>query len=107
MTAEGAYAAHGFVFADRLGGPIDPAADWHEWKALLADAGVRDARVHDGRHTAATLLLAQHVDVRVAQELMGHSSIKVTEGYTHVASKMAREATARMGKRLFGAHGIP
>lgn len=107
MVAEAAYASHGFVFADQLGGPIDPAEDWREWKTLLADAGVRDARVHDGRHTAATLLLAQGVDIRVVQELLGHSSIKVTEGYTHVASKLAREATERMGKRLFGTPGTP
>lgn len=107
MMAEEAYASHGFVFADSVGGPVDPAEDWHEWKAVLAAGGVRDARVHDGRHTAATLLLAQGVDIRVVQELFGHSSIKVTEGYTHVASKMAREATERMGQRLFKSPGTP
>ncbi|WP_320067666.1 site-specific integrase [Micromonospora sp. RTGN7] len=107
MMAESAYAAHGFVFADPLGEPIDPARDWRDWKAVLALAGVRDARVHDGRHTAATLLLAQGVDMRVVQELLGHSTIKVTEGYTHVASKLAREATQRMGRRLFHPPGTP
>ena len=47
----------GWVFAQPTGKPIDPRADYGEWKALLADAGVREARLHDARHTAATFLL--------------------------------------------------
>jgi hypothetical protein len=37
--------------------PLDPLRDYAEWKQLLQDAGVRDARLHDARHTAATVLL--------------------------------------------------
>ena len=107
MMAEGAYANHGLVFAEPDGSPIDPSRDWAEWKGLLAKAGVRDARVHDGRHTAATLLLAQGVDVRVVQEILGHSSVTVTEGYAHVVSAMAREATQRIGSSLLRPPGTP
>ncbi|WP_232234002.1 tyrosine-type recombinase/integrase [Micromonospora chokoriensis] len=107
MMADGAYANHEFVFADQLGEPIDPGRDWREWKAVLAAAGVRDFRVHDTRHAAATLLLAQGVDVRVVQELLGHSTVKVTEGYAHVVSKLARDATERMGRRLLQPPGTP
>ncbi len=39
--------------------------DWEAWKRLLQEAGVRDARLHDARHTAATLLLPQGVAPRV------------------------------------------
>jgi hypothetical protein len=56
------------VFAQPNGRPIQPRHDWEAWKALLASAGVRDARLHDARHTAATLLLEQGVDIRVVQE---------------------------------------
>jgi site-specific recombinase XerD len=42
------------------------------------------------------------VDIRVVQEILGHSSIKVTEGYTHVASKLAMDAVKKMGKTLLG-----
>src|SRR5690606_109815 len=55
MMAGAAYARHDLVFAEPDGSPIDPARDWREWHELLAAAGVRRARVHDGRHTAATL----------------------------------------------------
>lgn len=107
MMAGAAYARHDLVFAEPDGSPIDPARDWREWHELLAAAGVRRARVHDGRHTAATLLLAQGVDVRVVQEILGHSSVTVTEGYAHVVSAMAREATQRMGASLLKKPGTP
>lgn len=47
----------GWMFAQPTGKPIDPRADHREWKALLEAAGVRDARLHDAQHTAATMLL--------------------------------------------------
>jgi integrase len=107
MVAAGAYAQHGFVFATPLGGPVSPEADWSEWKAVLKAADVDDARVHDGRHTAGTLLLAQGTEIRVVQKILGHSSVKVTEGYAHVVDKLAREATERMGKKLLKKRGTP
>lgn len=108
MMAGDAYRDHDLVFARLDGGPIDPSTDWDEWQTLEAAAGVAGQfRVHDGRHFAATFLLAQGVDLRTVQELMGHSSVKVTEGYTHVASEMARDATKRVGEKLFGETGTP
>jgi site-specific recombinase XerD len=56
------------------------------WKAILRQAKVRDARVHDARHTAATLLIEQGVHIRVVQEVLGHTRVTTTEGYTHVAT---------------------
>jgi site-specific recombinase XerD len=79
------------VFAQSSGRPIDPRDDWDGWKALLAAAGVRDARVHDRRHTAGTLLIEQGVHVRTVQEIFGHSDIRLVQRYTHVASPMAED----------------
>lgn len=105
--AESAYAKHGLVFAELDGSPIDPARDWAQWKELLKTAGVRDVRVHDARHTAATLMLAQGVQIEVVQEVLRHSSIVVTRGYQHVASEMAKAATDRMGAALLRKPGTP
>ncbi|MFY1673617.1 tyrosine-type recombinase/integrase [Plantactinospora sp. WMMB334] len=105
--AGAAWLDHGFVFATATGGPISPEADWDEWKALLKAAGVRDARVHDGRHTAATILLALGVPIEVVQELLGHSDIRLTRGYSKVASAMARDATDRIGGALLRKRAAP
>jgi hypothetical protein len=83
------------------GRPIDPRDDSDDWHALLDEAGVRRARVHDGRHTVGTLLIEQGVHVRVVQEILGHSDIRLTQRYTHVASPAAQEAAERIGKALW------
>lgn len=93
---------HDLVFCRPNGRPIDPRKDWDDWKDLLAVAGVRDARVHDGRHTAATILIELGVHVRIVQEILGHSDIRLTQRYTHVASPMAADATQQMGRALWG-----
>jgi hypothetical protein len=44
------------VFTTRRGEPVNPSTDHGHWKRLLADAGLHTARLHDARHTAATVL---------------------------------------------------
>ena len=61
-TASGALAGDlwtekGYVFTSPTGEPLNPNTDYHGWKDLLKAAGVRDGRLHDARHTAATVLL--------------------------------------------------
>ena len=92
----------GFVWCQPTGKPVNPRADWGEWKALLKAAGVRDARLHDARHTAATLLRAQGVDQRVVMEILGHSQISMTSRYTHMLPQVMTDAAARMGQALWG-----
>lgn len=93
----------GFVFCQANGRPVDARRDWLDWKALLKLAGVRDARLHDARHTAATLLLQQGVPARVAMQVLGHSQISLTLGtYSHVVPELAQEAADRMGAALWG-----
>jgi integrase len=60
-----------WMFAQPNGRPIRPEQDRQEWLQLLDDAGVQEARLHDARHTAATVLLLLGVKERVAMELMG------------------------------------
>ncbi len=78
-----------FVFATAVGKPIDPRNDHRTWQ-LLDAAGVRRARLHDARHTAATLLLIQGVAARVVMQILGHSQITLTLGtYSHVVPELA------------------
>lgn len=48
-----------WVFASPTGSPLNPNTDYDEWKRLLKMAGLRDGRLHDARHTAATVLLVR------------------------------------------------
>ncbi|WP_127938317.1 tyrosine-type recombinase/integrase [Nonomuraea polychroma] len=93
---------HDLVFTTPLGGPIERTEDWKQWTSILKQAGVRDARVHDVRHTAATLLIEQGVHIRVVQEILGHTRVTTTERYTHVATLQMKDASERMDQALWG-----
>jgi integrase len=94
------------VFAQSNGRPLDKKADYDDWCALLKRAGVRHVRLHDGRHTAATLLLSEGVHPRVVMELLGHSQMRTTmDIYSHVMPALAREAADRMGAILLSQMG--
>lgn len=83
---------HGLVFIQLTGRPVDPSRDYQDWQQLLVAAGVRKPRLHDARHTAASLLLAQGVPARVVMEMLGHSQITLTLGtYSHVAPELQQK----------------
>ena len=76
------------------------------WKELLASADLPYVRIHDLRHTAATLLLTQGVHPRVVMETLGHSQIGVTlDTYSHVLPVLQRDAADEMDKALGRASG--
>jgi integrase len=103
MAAGTYWEDHGLVFVQLNGRPIDRRADHRAWQSLLKSAGVREARLHDARHTAATLLLVQGVAPRVVMAMLGHSTMRVTtDTYQHVVPELARDAAERMDKALWG-----
>jgi transposase-like protein len=67
-----------WVFAQPNGKATDPRADYSDWKALLTEADVREARLHDARHTAATILLVLNVATRAVMGVMGWSQASMT-----------------------------
>ncbi len=91
----------GWVFMTRLGGPIAPNSDYREWRDLLESAGVRHARLHDARHTAATVLLVLGVPERTVMSIMGWSSTSMAARYQHVTDPIRREVAKRVGGLLF------
>ncbi|SED10419.1 Site-specific recombinase XerD [Streptomyces sp. 2231.1] len=74
----------GLVFSDEHGRSPSHRRDWAEWKALLAEAKVRDGRLHDARHTAATVLLILGVPERAVMGLMGWSTTAMATRYQHM-----------------------
>lgn len=91
------------VFTTRYGRPIEPRADYQEWRDLLVEIGAGPFRQHAARHTAATLMLIEGVDVKVAAAVLGHSTTTITRDlYQHVVPEIARDAAERMGNALWG-----
>ncbi|MFB7557084.1 tyrosine-type recombinase/integrase [Streptomyces brevispora] len=91
----------GLVFVTPTGGPIDPANMTRRFGRLLNRAGLRRIRFHDLRHSTATLLLEQGVDLVVIKELLGHAHIGVTAGvYAHVRLRLQRQAIDTLGDAL-------
>ncbi|WP_103546032.1 site-specific integrase [Streptomyces sp. SM1] len=91
----------GLVFTTSTGRVIDPRGLNRMLTILCRDAKVRRVRVHDLRHTCASLLLAQGVDARTIMETLGHSTITMTlDTYAHVMGTTLRAAADRMDDAL-------
>jgi integrase len=85
----------GLVFTTTRGTPLDVQRVDRHFRRALARAGLPRVRVHDLRHTAATLLLAGGTHPKVVQELLGHATIAITLGtYAHTVPAMHRQAVA-------------
>jgi len=73
------------------------------FRPLLVKAGLPAIRIHDLRHSYASIALARGVHPKVVQEALGHSTIAVTlDLYSHVVPSLQREAAKEMGEALFG-----
>jgi integrase len=90
-----------WMFAQPDGKPIDPRRDLTEWKALLREAGLRDARLHDARHTAATTLLLLGVPERAVMDVMGWSHSSMVKRYSHVTARLRRDIADRLDAHLW------
>lgn len=90
----------GLVWTDPDGHPVEAKDDLAAWYALLERAEVAKVPLHSARHTVATLLMQQGVDVKVIQSIMGHSQAATTQLYQHADLTMARSALDGLGKSL-------
>ncbi len=64
---------------------------------------MRNLRLHEGRHAAATLLLSEGVHPRVVMKVLGHAQMRTTtDTYSHVMPALGRDAADRMGHALWG-----
>lgn len=90
----------GLIFTGRNGGPMSHERDWARWREALDGAGVRRVRRHDARHTTATLLREAGVDPRVIQDILGHTSAKMTAHYSHLGKGEGRAGMGKLGELL-------
>ena len=90
-----------FVFADASGAPLNPDTVTHAFGKLIRKAGLPHARLHDLRHTHATLMLKEGIHPKIVQERLGHSNIATTlDIYSHVVPGLQEAAAERFDKLL-------
>ena len=87
----------GLVFTSTVGDGMEAGVVNDNLRRLLAKAGLRHIRVHDLRHTVATILLQGGVHPKLVQDLLGHSTVTLTlDTYSHVTPALHLEATRRL-----------
>ncbi|MEU0990692.1 site-specific integrase [Streptomyces sp. NPDC005953] len=84
VAAGDKWTEEGWLFATETGRGTSPRTDYDDWKELLTSAAVRDGRLHDARHTAATVLLILGVPERAVMGLMGWSTTAMAARYQHM-----------------------
>jgi len=91
------------VFTTPLGTPIDPDNLAKRFVTLCEKAGLGHRNLHQLRHSAATIMLAQGVPLHEVSEVMGHSSLTVTKDiYGHFTADRRRAAAEAVGNALWG-----
>ena len=98
-----AYEDHGLVFCRENGTPIWPRTFSRSFDNHVRDAGLPRIRLHDLRHTHATLALAAGIHPKVVQERLGHATIAITlDTYSHAIPATQEDAAAKIAALLDG-----
>ena len=93
----------GFIFTTAFGGPLDPRNLLREFKKVCVEAGLGNWHLHELRHSAASLMLAQGVKLQVVSEVLGHSSIRMTSDvYGHILDPDREKAAEAIASVLWG-----
>jgi integrase len=87
------------------GQPILPNTITRAWTIIAQKAGLKHIRLHDARHSHASLMLKQGMHPKIVQERLGHSSIQITlDTYSHVTPGMQQEAAKSFDEAF---HHVP
>jgi integrase len=73
------------------------------WRRIKAKAGLNDVRMHDLRHTYASVAVMSGIDPFLLKEIMGHKNLQTTLRYAHFADEAVQQAAGSVASRLAGA----
>ena len=97
-----AYTATNYIIVHPDGKPIYPEYLSQMLTKLQERAGLPKCRFHDLRHLCASIMLLQGINVKVAQERLGHKDIATTMNiYSHVLPSSAKEAAEKIGELVY------
>ncbi|NLW13296.1 MAG: site-specific tyrosine recombinase XerD [Trueperella sp.] len=83
-----------YLFLNKRGNPLSRQSAWTAIQEIAQRAKIDDVSPHTFRHSFATHLLQGGADVRIVQEMLGHSSVTTTQIYTKVTTETLRETYA-------------
>jgi integrase len=72
----------------------------HAWQRIRRRAKLGDLRIHDLRHSFASVAAASNMSLPIIGALLGHTQPQTTQRYAHLAADPLREASARIGERI-------
>jgi integrase len=94
---------HGLVFTTTIGKPLDPDNVGPWFRKLCEEAGLGRRHLHQLRHSAASLMLAQEVPLHTVGAVLGHSNLSTTaDVYGHIAAEQKKRAADAIGSALWG-----
>jgi len=89
------------VFSKLDGAPLLPDTVTHAWIKLTRRLGLEGIRLHDARHTHATIMLKGNVSPKVVSERLGHATVSLTlDVYSHVIPGLQEAAAVRFDELL-------
>jgi len=101
VRAESSWVENNLVFPDAVGNFRSPKIDYAEWKKALKLCGIAPKRLHDARHTAATLMYSQGVGIETISRALGHSTSAITSKlYVHNSVEPQKAAAEVMNQLL-------
>jgi integrase len=104
MRLGSAWVDSGYVFCSIDGAALHPDTITATFKSIIRNLDVPQIRLHDLRHTSATLALKAGIHPKVVSERLGHSTVSITlDLYSHVLDGMQAEAAEQIGAVVFGA----
>jgi len=106
LRAHGLYQDRGFVFTSELGAHYTPNSLYKLFARSAKKAGLLLTKLHAARHSYATWLIANGVDIAVVSKLLGHSEITTTlKTYAHTIKGAGRDAVRKIDEQLAKADG--
>ena len=99
LEADTAWQDNDLIFCGEHGQPLKPDAVYRRFKVLARKAGLVPIKLHEGRHSAASMAREAEVDPEIRRKTLGHADAAMTSHYTHIeaaAHKAAAEAVARL-----------
>ncbi|NOW48448.1 integrase [Novosphingobium sp. SG751A] len=86
--------------------PNKPIKIWSDWQEIRQRAGLGDLRLHDLRHSFASLAIRQGISLTIISRLLGHALPETTERYAHLADDSISEAADRVCSVLAQGLGV-